>query len=199
LGTLEKINLLYPNEASANIQTDLETIKKNSLRISAIVKGLKNLSRDASQDDFQNISILDIISDALSLCEGRALNLGIEIEKDVSYLFNIDCRPAEIAQVIYNLISNSIDEISEQKNPWIKISTTIEGEKNILNLIDSGSGIPESIANQVFDPFFTTKQAGQGTGLGLGISKQIMLQHSGDLVLNTKSNNTHFIVQFKDA
>jgi signal transduction histidine kinase len=199
LGTLEKINILYPDEASENIKADLEVIKKSSLRISAIVKGLKNLSRDASQDDFESISIIDIINDALSLCEGRAINLGIEISKEVNDTFNINCRPTEIAQVIYNLISNSIDEISDQNKPWIKIITSNEDKKNILSIVDSGAGVSETIANNIFDPFFTTKRAGHGTGLGLGISKQIMLQHSGDLILNTKSDNTHFIVQFKDA
>lgn len=199
MGTLDKINLLYKDQITDDkLKEDLKTIRKNAERVAGIIRGLKRFSRDASQDNFSSSSSNEIINDTFSLFEGRAQELGIEIIKDLDFNFNLDCRPSEVSQVIYNLVNNSIDEIKDLKDKWIKVGTLSRGDKQIIFVEDSGVGIDESIVNRIFDPFYTTKAVGEGTGLGLGICKEIMLSHSGDLIYNNINNNTRFEMCFKD-
>ena len=82
------------------------------------------------------------------------------------------------------------------KNPTIWVSTKREGNKILISVRDNGPGIPENIKDKIFQPFFTTKPTGQGTGLGLSLSYDIVKVHGGEIKVETKEGTgTTFIIQ----
>ena len=164
-------------------------------RITKIIKGLRAVSRDSSQDPMINQDLLEIISDTLTLFEEKfkLANIRYELKTSEEKLV-IACRPAEISQVILNLMNNSYDAILGTEYPWINI--TVERDKNsvFITFSDSGESIPETIAQKIFQPFYTTKEVGKGTGLGLSISKSIVERHGGKFYLDRSKKSTTFQV-----
>ncbi|MEO8117382.1 MAG: ATP-binding protein, partial [Bacteroidota bacterium] len=104
--------------------------------------------------------------------------------------------------VILNLLTNAFYAINEKKKaadekylPTVKISTKKLGNKIEIRVEDNGNGIPEAVKNKIFQPFFTTKPAGQGTGLGLSLSYDIIKAHGGEINLQSKEGlGTTFII-----
>ncbi|MCA1760278.1 MAG: sensor histidine kinase, partial [Bacteroidales bacterium] len=83
--------------------------------------------------------------------------------------------------------------------PTVSVSTAKVGDKLEVKVADNGNGIPENIKEKIFQPFFTTKPTGQGTGLGLSLSYDIVKAHGGSIKINSKSGDfTEFIIQLPD-
>lgn len=174
---------------------DLQKLEEVTWRIHTIIKSLRNFSRDGEQDEMVVASLDQIISETLDLCQERMKSKNIRpILHNVEPL-DINCRPVQISQVFVNLISNSIDAISEQESPWIEISTKRLKDNYVeISFVDSGGGIPEKIRNRILQPFFTTKEVGEGTGLGLSISVGIIQAHGGTLELDSDHPHTRFVI-----
>jgi len=103
--------------------------------------------------------------------------------------------PQDIGRVILNLITNAFYVVTEKKKqfvegyePIVSVSTKKENNTIIIKVTDNGNGIPQNIVDKIFQPFFTTKPTGQGTGLGLSLSYDIVKAHGGEIKLNTKEN-----------
>ena len=93
----------------------------------------------------------------------------------------VKCSPSQINQVLVNLLNNAAQAIGEKPDGKIEVRTRA-GDSNIyIDVSDNGKGMSTDVLNQIFEPFFTTKGAGEGTGLGMAISQQIMEQHNGDI------------------
>jgi signal transduction histidine kinase len=102
-----------------------------------------------------------------------------------------------------NLITNAFYVVNEKKNqgvknyePTVSVSTKKINGKIEIKVADNGNGIPQKVFDKIFQPFFTTKPTGQGTGLGLSLSYDIVKAHGGELKVETKENEgTEFIIQ----
>ena len=99
----------------------------------------------------------------------------------------------DIGRVILNLINNAFYAVEEKKktatenyDPTITVSTEKEGNKLEVKVADNGNGMPQEVLDKIFQPFFTTKPAGQGTGLGLSLSYDIVKAHGGELTVETE-------------
>jgi PAS domain S-box-containing protein len=196
-GKVEILNLIHNEKLKhLGLQEEINSIKDATNRISKIVKSLKSISRDASEDEFSVEKISSIIENVLSLTEGRLSNLSIEFQKETNIDFSIRCRPSELTQVILNLINNAIDEILTSKTPWLKIQTYDDKNNYYVAIVDSGPGIPQEVVQRMFEPFYTTKAVGKGTGLGLGISTKIIENHGGTLYVDKQKENTTFVIKF---
>ncbi|HEU4861475.1 MAG TPA: ATP-binding protein, partial [Chitinophagaceae bacterium] len=114
----------------------------------------------------------------------------------------------DIGRVILNLINNAFYAVNEKKKsyrspkgaaeyePTVTVSTKKVGEKVFISVKDNGNGIQQKIVDKIFQPFFTTKPTGQGTGLGLSLSYDIVKAHGGDLKVETKEGKgSEFIIQ----
>jgi signal transduction histidine kinase len=119
---------------------------------------------------------------------------------------NINIIPQDIGRVILNLITNAFYVVNEKKTlrqaqgdiyePTVTVSTKKSGDKVEVKVKDNGNGIPQKVLEKIFQPFFTTKPTGQGTGLGLSMSYDIVTKgHGGNIKVITKENEgTEFIV-----
>lgn len=172
----------------------METASQSILRI---VRGLKIISRDGQSDPFTPVVLQTLIKDTLALHENQIKQAGIKMLVEVpNQPIVAYCRPSQIAQVILNLVNNSKDAILAL--PERRITVRLEREQNTIRLTieDSGPGIPVNIRQRIFEPFYTTKQVGQGTGLGLGICRDIISSHHGKLYLDEAHPETRFICEW---
>lgn len=175
-------------EKVKNFAVDIEATAK---RVEKIIIGLKTFSKDGEKTPFERVDIQTIIQDVLVLCKEKLKNKSVNLDIS-SRNCSVECRPIQIGQVLLNLLNNAYEAISLQKEKWISIDITEEGNKLTLAITDSGQGINEQVASRLGNPFFTTKST--GTGLGLSISRGIAESHHGSLALDRNSRNTRFVL-----
>jgi signal transduction histidine kinase len=125
------------------------------------------------------------------------LNLDLDVN-----LPRVECLPAEINQVLLNLVVNAADAIAEKngnsgKRGVITVRTRCDENDAVIVVEDTGSGIPDEVRNRIFDPFFTTKDVGKGTGQGLAICYNVVVtKHCGTIeVESTPGVGSQFIVR----
>jgi C4-dicarboxylate-specific signal transduction histidine kinase len=174
----------------------IETISTTVQRISAIITGLKNFSRDSSQEDMKPANVKAIVNETLQFCSKRFKNKNVElIINEFNDDLEIECNATQISQVVLNLFNNSYDAICDETKAWVELS--VINEKNIIKIIlsDCGTGIPLDIQDKILQPFFTTKEIGKGTGLGLSISVGIIEMHQGKFYIDTKAKHTTFVIE----
>jgi len=103
--------------------------------------------------------------------------------------------PQDIGRVLLNLINNAFQASAGVERPLVIVSTKLLPKGIEISVQDNGPGIPDSIKDKIFQPFFTTKPTGQGTGLGLSLSYDIVKAHGGELKMETiESEGTRFII-----
>ncbi|WGL59673.1 ATP-binding protein [Pigmentibacter sp. JX0631] len=175
--------------------SDITKIEATTQKIARIVKSLKMYTRNSEKDNYDKISLNNILQSSLDLCQEKITNNGIQLSIQTSENLFTFGKEAELCQVFLNLINNSIDAINNYAEKWINITVTKKENTLILQFTDSGNGIPENIIDKLMNPFFTTKQVGKGTGLGLSISKRIIEMHNGKLYYDRSNKNTTFIIE----
>ena len=116
------------------------------------------------------------------------------IVKQFGELRLLECAPQELHQVFLNLVMNAGQAIGATGE--IRIETCEEDDAIVVSVIDDGCGIPADRVGRIFEPFFTTKPVGEGTGLGLGIAREIVQRHGGEIdVESTLGEGTAFRVR----
>jgi PAS domain S-box-containing protein len=173
----------------------LEKIRDTGLKISNIIQGLRSFSRNAENDPMESSSITTAIQETIDLCTERFKQKSIKFSADINADAKLECRPSQIAQIIMNLLGNSIDAIESLPEKWVKLSLEANDNEVIISVMDSGPGIPSAIVEKLMNPFFTTKPTGEGTGLGLSISRGIAEAHHGVLSYDASSANTKFVLR----
>ncbi|MFC0775384.1 ATP-binding protein [Terrimonas alba] len=190
-----------------DIQQNLEKILNHGKRADGIVKGMLQHSRTSSgQKEPTDINAL--CEEYLRLAfhglraKDKSFNAKFETEFDKS-IGKINVVPQEIGRVILNLINNAFYAVSEKKKqnldgyqPTVTVITKKSDDKVLILVKDNGNGIPQKVLDKIFQPFFTTKPTGQGTGLGLSLSYDIVKAHGGELKVNTKEGEkSEFVIQ----
>jgi len=183
--------------ADAGTREDLATLLDDTLhgvgQIGELVGNLKDFSRlDQARTDRADVNAL--LDGALLIVQHLVKKRGIEVARHVGEVPEIECAPAQINQVLLNLLSNAIQAI-EHDNGRITIRTQALDGRVLVLVEDNGKGIAEENLSKIFDPFFTTKPVGQGTGLGLAIAHQIIEQHGGLVRVASKpGTGTRFLI-----
>ena len=193
-------NLAEIDSIASDIEANEEKINHHGKRADAIVKGMLQHSRTSSGvKEPTNINAL--ADEYLRLAyhglraKDKSFNATLKTDFDES-VGTINIIPQDIGRVILNLITNAFYAVSEKKKqqsdglsdyePTVTVSTKKIGSKVLISVKDNGNGIPAHIKEKIFQPFFTTKPAGQGTGLGLSLSYDIVKAHGGELNVETK-------------
>jgi len=195
---LEKGNAEEAKLIAVDVKENLEKILHHGKRADAIVKGMLQHSRtNTGQKEPTDINVL--AEEYLRLAyhglraKDKFFNAKFETDLDPS-INKINIVPQEIGRVILNLINNSFYAVSEKKRtasngyePSVMVSTKKINDKVEIRVIDNGNGIPQKVLDKIFQPFFTTKPTGQGTGLGLSLSYDIVTKgHDGEIKVETK-------------
>jgi PAS domain S-box-containing protein len=179
----------------------LEKIERQTFRAAKIVNGLLSLSRPASAASSERV-IVDInvvLSDVFGLLEHQFATHRIKVRKEL-------CAEAalvaglehKLQQVFLNLFLNAKDAMP--KGGWLSVRTVVEPERVMVELADTGGGIPSEHLARIYDPFFTTKTMNQGTGLGLSITYGIVREHDGTIECDsTVGQGTRFVLSFPIA
>lgn len=176
------------------VEKDLEIILRTSGRIATIVRGLRTFARDGDADPLQPARLVEIVNDTLALCQERFLLSGVALSVGEVPDIVIQCRAAQISQVLLNLLNNAFDAVLGTTDPTVNVIAAVVGGTMELSVVDSGPGVPLEIRDRIMEPFFTTKEVGSGTGLGLPISKGIAAEHAGTLVYDATSTRTRFVL-----
>ncbi len=179
------------------IEEDREALFASSLnglnRVKTLVEDLREFSR-VDQAERKAVEIAECLESTLTLARGKTRN-GIEIVREIAELPPLECYPAELNQVFLNLVLNAVDAMGGRGK--LTVRAYAEGENQIVEIADTGPGIPVEIREKIFEPFFTTKSAGEGTGLGLAISHKIIaVQHEGKIsVIDNEASGATFRVE----
>jgi PAS domain S-box-containing protein len=175
------------------ILDDIENLVSESLegvaRITQIVTSLRNFSRIDYESKVEEYDINDALESTLTVAQNE-IKYVAEVEKNFSAVPSIECIGGEINQVLLNIIVNAAQAIKSQERPdkgTVKIRTYADKRYVCCAISDDGPGISKSNISRVFDPFFTTKEAGEGIGIGLNISYDIVVnKHGGDLIVQSE-------------
>ncbi|MEO1540803.1 MAG: ATP-binding protein [Pseudomonadota bacterium] len=158
---------------------NLARITRLTARMAQLSRSLSNFARKPGEGT-QSIALNAVFDEALSLLSGRIERAGVALEVE-----GLDRDPHVLAgsirlqHVLMNLIGNAIDACREVENPRIRVDVVPSGGTTTIAVTDNGAGIPGDVLDQVFDPFFTTKEVGEGLGLGLSISYNIVRDFDG--------------------
>jgi signal transduction histidine kinase len=160
----------------------LEKIEKQTFRAAKIVNGLLNLSRTGSGDTERiSVDVNAVIGDVFALLEHQFEANSIKVRRDLAPAPAIVLgMEHQLQQVFLNLFLNARDAMP--RGGWLSVSTKFDEDGMVLiEVSDTGSGIPSEYLARIYDPFFTTKAIGRGTGLGLSITYGIVHDHQGSI------------------
>jgi len=200
------------DELTGMLKGNLEKVVQHGRRADSIVKNMLLHSREGSGER-RPADINAIVEESLNLAyhgaraEKPGFNVTLERNFDPS-AGSVELFPQEITRVILNLISNGFYAAAKRKEggaegfePTLTASTRDLGTAVEIRIRDNGTGIPDEVLEKIFNPFFTTKPAGEGTGLGLSMSHDIIVkQHGGGLEVATEPGSfTEFVIKLPRA
>ena len=203
---VERKNLEEIQSIAINIESNEEKIRHHGQRADAIVKSM--LQHSHTNSGKKELTDLNVMCDEyvrLSYHGLRAKNKSADVKVETHFdssLSKVSVVPQDTGRAILNLINNALYAVIEKNNtsiigytPTVKISTKQMAGKIEIHVEDNGTGIPDSIKQKIFQPFFTSKPTGQGTGLGLSLSYDIIKAHGGTLEVNSKEGlGSEFII-----
>ncbi len=207
---MDKGNMDAAKTIASDVIANEEKIIHHGKRADSIVKGMLQHSRSSSGQK-EPTDINGLADEYLRLAyhglraKDKSFNATMKTDFDES-LEKINVIPQDIGRVILNLITNAFYVVNEKKTlrqaftnqvrdgqgdsyePTVSVSTKKVNGKVEIKVADNGGGIPQKILDKIFQPFFTTKPTGQGTGLGLSLSYDIVKAHGGEINVETKQN-----------
>ncbi|MEP7144240.1 MAG: ATP-binding protein [Ferruginibacter sp.] len=209
---IDKGNMEEVKAIADDIESNEEKINQHGKRADAIVKGMLQHSRSSSATK-EPTDINKLADEYIRLCyhglraKDKSFNATIKTDFDDT-IGKINIMPQDIGRVILNLLTNAFYAANEKKKqveqnligldqyePTVSVSTKKMDDKVFIAVKDNGNGIPQKVLDKIFQPFFTTKPTGQGTGLGLSLSYDIIKAHGGELKVETKEGEgAEFIV-----
>jgi two-component system NtrC family sensor kinase len=207
LEEVKKGNYKEVETIASDIEENEQKILQHGRRADAIVKGMLSHSRSGSGEK-EPTDINPLADEYLRLAyhglraKDKSFNADYKLEADKS-IEPVMMVPQDIGRVILNLINNAFQAVKTKSQeghkdykPMVTVQTKKKGDNVEIRVKDNGGGIPDDIKEKIFEPFFTTKPSGEGTGLGLSMSYDIITKgHGGEIKLNNKvSEGTEFLI-----
>jgi two-component system NtrC family sensor kinase len=196
---LENGNMADAKSIASDLQQNLEKINHHGKRADAIVKGMLQHSR-SSKGEKALTELNDLIDEYLRMAyhsistKDSSMKVILKTEFDES-IRQVDIVPQDFGRVLLNLFTNAFYAIGEKKKvdpeyvPEVYVATERIDDSITITIRDNGMGIPANIVGKIFQPFFTTKPTGQGTGLGLSLSYDIVKAHGGEIAVKSEAGN----------
>jgi signal transduction histidine kinase len=173
-------------------------IMKASTRISELVAAIKRFTYMDKSPKSELVDVEGGLRDTIRVLSSKVKSKGATVNLDFAAdLPRVRAIGNELNQIWLNLIDNALDAISDSGN--IKITARKELDRVIVRVIDDGEGISPEAMPRIFDPFFTTKQPGEGTGLGLEITRRLVLSNHGDISVQSRPGETEFRISLVEG
>jgi two-component system, NtrC family, sensor kinase len=203
---MDKGNHAEAHRLLNDISENSQKINFHGKRADGIVKGMLQHTRTGSGIK-EPVALNPLISEFLQLCyhgfraKDKSFNTKLETDLDPA-ITTVNIISQDIGRVLLNLMNNAFYAVQDKKKklgedfePTVSISTKLAGKQVAITVKDNGNGIPESLLEKIFQPFFTTKPTGEGTGLGLSLSYDIIKSHDGEITVKTeKGKYTAFTI-----
>ncbi|MEW5733772.1 MAG: ATP-binding protein [Thermodesulfobacteriota bacterium] len=185
IGDLLEESEFADSENVREIKRALSQIRTQGKRCKQITHKLLSFARKTDPVE-KHLDVNALITEVIELSEQHARFSNVKFNLDLAPgLPAVLASPSEMQQVVLNLINNAIDAIDQKEGGVVGLTTRIEGNEVVVDISDTGSGIPEANLKRVFDPFFTTKPVGKGTGLGLSIVYGIIKKLNGRITVQS--------------
>jgi signal transduction histidine kinase len=169
----------------------LGTVESGTARISELIQTVKEYTH-MDQAPAQNVDIVRSLETTLSAL-AHLMQPAVRVERAYQPVpLLVNTMGNELNQVWTNIIENAIEAMRGEGE--LRLQTFREDGYVVVEVGDSGRGIPPEIQSQIFDPFFTTKDIGEGTGLGLNTAQTIVRKHGGSIQVNSRPGDTRFQV-----
>lgn len=202
IGRAQQVSRLMKNSSDPKkIDEAVEKIIETAKRVGQIVLSMRNLARDDSTVHQCKCDLQNLIQETMDLCRSRFENHEVQIDWQPKDFENksVMVNPVQFGQVLLNLLSNAFDAVKLSRHEKvIRLKLNGDKEKYEIDVVDSGPGVESSVRGDIFNPFFTTKPLGEGTGLGLSLSKSMIEQNGGTLQFVSNSPTT-FRITLKRA
>ncbi len=169
-------------------------------RIELVMRKMLVFTGSGQQVNLEPLSVAALLDSDVQLVqkslEGRRVRLTWEPVGDCVCL----CDRHGLAQATLNLVLNAAEAAEQSDNPQVRISARCDPQWVYVDVEDNGPGVPDELKERIFDPFFTTKPLGQGTGLGLSVSRQLIRAAGGDIMLDSQScslGGSRFVIRLQ--
>jgi signal transduction histidine kinase len=179
MGLTEKDDIL--------LQQGWKIVEKNQGKIYDLVMDMLSYSKER-EPAIENTDVNRVVGDVLELLEGRFKDVGVRLERRLDEsLPRVPADPEGLHRALLNVLGNAIDAVEERKHPHVTVSTSLEadGEWARIVVVDNGVGIPAQKLADIFKPFVSSKGS-KGTGLGLVVSRKILKEHGGDILVQSQ-------------
>jgi len=190
-----RMGLADKNEAL--LQQGWKIAEKNQNKIYDLVMDMLSYSKER-EPAIEETDLNGIVQDVVELLQGRLKEIGGKLETRLQQdLCRVPADPEGLHRALLNIISNAIDAVEERKNPTVGVISQLEagGEWIRIIVVDNGVGIPLDKQPEIFKPFVSSKGA-RGTGLGLAVSRKILREHGGDILLQSQpGKGSRFILR----
>jgi len=179
--------------SSLSVATLLGEVKESTRRISELVAAVRSYSQ-LDRASIQHIDVTDGLDSTLVML-GHKLRGGVTVVRDYGAdVPRIDAHAGELNQVWTNLIDNAVDAMDGRGT--LRVATRADGDGVVVEIGDTGPGMPPHVADRAFEPFYTTKDVGKGTGLGLDIARRIVVdRHGGAITVDPRPGETVLVVR----
>ncbi|MER6513240.1 ATP-binding protein [Nonomuraea sp. NPDC001636] len=178
---------------AVEISQMLNEVTEATERITSLIRSAKQYSQ-MDRAPFQMIDVHDLLDSTIAIFRGKTPP-GVSVVTDYDRTLPlIPCYAGELNQVWTNLIHNALDAMGDEGT--LTVRTAHDEDEAIVEIGDTGPGVPDAIKDRIFEPFFTTKSVGEGTGLGLDISYRIVAgRHGGEIKVRSVPGETWFEVR----
>jgi signal transduction histidine kinase len=178
--------------ASVEVASLLHEIESSTSRISDLVGAIKEYTH-MDQAPVQNVDVVKSLETTLTILNHK-LKQGVLVQRDYQRdPLLVNSFGSELNQVWTNIIDNAIDAMRGKGE--LRVRTYRDGDCAVVEIGDTGAGIPDEVQSRIFEPFFTTKGVGEGTGLGLDTVQRIVRKHRGNIQVSSKPGDTRFQVR----
>jgi signal transduction histidine kinase len=176
---------LHGDGLSSATKEALQIIDRESERCVSI---LQNFLAFARHDPGKRslVAVESVAARSVKLMSHQAKTSGITVHEDYGPTPPVTGSAGQLQQVLLNLLINALQALGTRGNVWVSSRTLNDGRAEV-QVRDDGPGIPIDAQERIFEPFFTTKPAGTGTGLGLSVSRKIVRDHGGDLLVESSA------------
>lgn len=183
----EIVNKEIQKFSDERLNSYVQDIVIQSDRAHNIINNLLDFARARKSAEMERQDIVRIVNDSLNLVASQLRVTNIKLNKDIpDGSFFVNGNRSKLEQILISIITNAIQAMKDAGTLTVSVGPDDKNKNVLVKISDTGKGIPESDIRNIFEPFFTTKPPGEGTGLGLAVSKTLVTEHKGEILVDSR-------------